>query len=855
MILATDLATVLATVLTHAGRRLMTCLVALLCLLAWPRNARAETWGQYLVVIDDSGSMNGSDPERLVMLASLAIAAALGDGDQIMVAGLNELAKGDAKPRFVSPRELLRERDGSEGERPLVGEAFDRMALHGGATPCKQALARAESILDSVAAAGAPQTLLFLTDGACSEPIEPAASWLARIDSHAEGRFRFALLTKKQSGERLDPALAEYATATGWTADPNVPFDARSLLRAFAEVLSFSRGLRYDDGGRIGLERSFAGAREVRVLAVSTDGRAPISLAFTDAGMDSREDPFVGGPTFKHGAYGWSLRVAKSAAHQLPFAVRSPDAGVEVLVLPSYGQLSVEAVVGPCGEQERPALPWTRERAVRSGQPACAYARLVGDSGETIHYKESFPFELELCEDQACTRVTAMQPDTDGTFNAQLGVMPEGRSERCFRALGGSLAHPVQVCRSVQAVAFGITSVARADKPDVPIDALELGVLPQALPSVVTLEFSGSFPAGGEAEVRCEIAGDAGEANPLHGALPCLKCTPQPATVALQDPFTVQLDVSASGLCPLISDVLGQAELPVALDLIVEAKAAADKIGTRRVPVRATLSYATIDTQQASVTGGEQAEASLSFPAPVNGTVELSLEPNLAMGDGVPEGLTATLSATSLRLTGEPGNVGQVGLSLAASDCCTAGTYDFTLRVGDANGGPSLAVPVQVTVAKPSFWVCPGKTIAKWTALALALGFLAWLIRGFTSPAKFADTAVLARAESHDALVKVGEGDEDWRLVRSLEATKRGFYTPATVHLGGAKAALPSLRELPADARIEARPHDNAALVVEAEGIETFKESTGWTIVPKGEVPIGSSIVLRRDDTYFMFRR
>src|SRR5690606_32169463 len=152
MILATDLATVLATVLTHAARRLMTCLVALLCLLAWPRNARAETWGQYLVVIDDSGSMNGSDPERLVMLASLAIAAALGDGDQIMVAGLNQLAKGDAKPRFVSPRELLRERDGSEGERPLVGEAFDQMALHGGATPCKQALARAESILDSVAA-------------------------------------------------------------------------------------------------------------------------------------------------------------------------------------------------------------------------------------------------------------------------------------------------------------------------------------------------------------------------------------------------------------------------------------------------------------------------------------------------------------------------------------------------------------------------------------------------------------------------------------------------------------------------------------------------------------------------------
>ena len=131
----------------------------------------------------------------------------------------------------------------------------------------------------------------------------------------------------------------------------------------------------------------------------------------------------------------------------------------------------------------------------------------------------------------------------------------------------------------------------------------------------------------------------------------------------------------------------------------------------------------------------------------------------------------------------------------------------------------------------------------------------AWLIRGFVSPKKFAETAVLARAESHEALSKLGEGDEDWRLVRSLESAKRGFYKPATLHLGGAKAALPSLRELPDDARIEARDQNNAALVVEAEGIETFKESTGWTPVPVGELPIGSSLVLRRDNTYLLFRR
>jgi hypothetical protein len=812
--------------------------------------AKAETWGQYLIIVDDSGSMDASDPRRLVMLASLALGAALSDGDQVMIAGLNELKDPRSNPKFVSPRELLAERDGSEGERALAGAQFEQMARHRGATPCKEALARAAVLLEQVASAGTPQTLLLLTDGACSEPVESAATWLARLTSHGEGRFRFALLSKKSTGERIDPALVEYATATGWTSDPNISFDSRSLLRAFAEVLSFSRGLRYDEGGRVGLERSFAGAREVRVLAVSSDGKAPITLAAapTDGG---RETAISSGPTYKHGQYGWSLRVAKTGAQEQPIAVRSPDAGVEVLVIPSYGELHLEAVVGPCSEDEaeRPPLPWTRERAVRSGQPACAWARLVGDRGETIHPARSFKFEIELCEDADCKTASGMQPDQDGTFNAQLGVMPEGRSERWFRAKGGSLAAPITAGRGIQAVAFGITSVARADAPETPIDKLELGVLPAALPTVVTLELSGSFPDGGEADVSCEVAGEAGQTNVLAGEQACLRCVPKPASVGLQDPFTVQVEVTATGLCPMISDKLG--ELPVALDLVVTGKGAGEKVGSRRVPISATLRHAVIAPQKAEVTGGEQGEGTLSFPAPVNSTVELELEPN---GD-VPEDLHVALAQTELRLSGKAGATASVALSLMAADCCSAGDYAYTLHVRDRAGGPELAIPVTVTVAKPSFWTCPGKKIAMWTAIAAALGFLLWLIRGFTSPKKFAETAVLARAESHEALSKLSEGDEDWRLVRSLESAKRSFYKPATLHLGGARAALPSLRELPDDARIEARDQNNAALVVEAEGIETFKESTGWTPVPVGELPIGSSLVLRRDNTYLLFRR
>src|SRR5690606_21547117 len=133
----------------------------------------------------------------------------------------------------------------------------------------------------------------------------------------------------------------------------------------------------------------------------------------------------------------------------------------------------------------------------------------------------------------------------------------------------------------------------------------------------------------------------------------------------------------------------------------------------------------------------------------------------------LPEGLEVSLATTELRVSGEPGQRGAVELNLSTSDCCATGDYGFTLMVRDQAGGPALEVPVTVTVAKPSFWTCPGKRIAKIAAGLLGLGFLLWLIRGFRSPSKFGETAVLARAESHEALAKLGEGDEDWRLIRS----------------------------------------------------------------------------------------
>jgi hypothetical protein len=811
-------------------------LLSLAAVLAFffPSRARADTWGQYLVILDDSGSMTRNDPDRLVVMASLALTAALGDGDKVMLVGLNELAREDPGPRFVSPRDLLPGRDGPAGPKAIEGERPDRLGHFAGQTPCQEALARARTILESVATAGVPQTLFFLSDGECNgAPVEQPDRFLGGLTAHAEGRFRFVLLVM-EGRVRVDPTLDAYARATGWTGDAKVRFDARSLLRGFAEVLAFSRGLHYDD---VGLARTYAGARNVRVLAINKQGVDAIDLVRV---VESTESPIDGGPTFRHPDHGWALRVAKLQPTDEPFTVRSTTAGTEVLVIPSYGALSLEAVVAPCGEP--PARPWTHEHPVRAGQPACAWARLVGDRGVPIVPGRSFAFDLELCEDAACEKATTMHPGSDGEFNAQLGTdFAMGRHERWFRAHRGALARPVAVARGFQAMSFGIHEVTRPDEPTRALTEIDLGILPKPTAEALTLQVRGAFPAGARAEVACEVEGDA-------ATRACITCAPVESQIDLQDPFTVQVRIEGAPFCPLVSG--DGRELPVRMNLSIEPHGeAADIIGAHVLPIRASLKYAQIVAARLSIEGGDTTTASVEVPSPVGAEVEVTLEGDLPAGLEV-----APAEHGPVRLGAPPGGTDTVSLRLAAQECCSAGTYPAQLVLREVAGGGELRVPVEVEVVHPGFWICPGKTIARWAAVVFGVLLFVWIVRGFVTPARFGDGAVLARADSHDELSKLTDGDEDWRLVRVYDSTKRGFYRPATIHLGGANAPLASLRSQSADARVEARKGGGANLVVEGPGVETFSESKGWIELEPGTTPVHSSLVLRRGDTYLLFR-
>jgi hypothetical protein len=815
--------------------------LALLALAQAPLVARAQSasYGQYLVVIDDSGSMDESDPRRLAVLASMALAGALEDGDQVMLAGLNELASGAiTSPRFVSPRELLANRDGAEGTVALEGERATRIGTHGGTTPCHDALEHARTLLEASASAGAPQTLLLLTDGACNGgAITPAETWLAGLRAHRESRFRFVLLMRT-GRERLDPALERYGRATGWQGETRVSFDARTLLRSFAAVLSFSRGLRTDEGGRVGLERTFVGAREVRVLAVSEAGAERIGLESVQA--EGTAAAITSGPTFRDAAHGWSLRVARVHPQAEPFAVRSTTSGVEVLVVPVYGRLRVEGIVGACDAP--PPLPWSTEVPVRAGQPACAYARLLGDDGASIDPVRSFDFGMDLCGDATCATRTPMQPGESGIFNAQLGAsMESGRHEQLFRASGGALANDVTGQRGFVAMTFGVSRVERVaeDGTATGVAEIDLGELPREISDTLSLRYHGAFPSGARGTLTCSVEGQGALAS-------CLRCAVDHGDdLTLSDGLAISVRVEATPFCQPASDEGRALPLRVALTL----SSTSTEVPSHALPMRATLRYAALTPLTIAVTGGESSASQVEVPGPLARTdVEASVE--LDVDDPI---VRVELESTSLH-AGEAGTV-SLPLVATADDCCAEGTHTgvLVLRAGDSE----LRVPLTVESHAASFWVCPGKQIAMVALGILFLLFLVFLVHGFLSPARFGDGAVLLSASSLEQLVEMRDGDDGYRLLRRFSETKRGFRKPATLWLGGPDAPLPSLKRQPRDGKIVASDGGGATLVVMGPGVERWSEGEGKFVeLDKGSHAIGSRVRLRRgEETFLEFRR
>jgi hypothetical protein len=221
------------------------------------------------ILIDDSGSMRFSDPDRMrAAAAELFWSSVLPgrDGNQI---ALLDFGRGDAVP---SP--------GFERTTLLVGFTSDVEALHaavagvqsvpGGATPLYQSGLEVVRWMDSVTPPGAQRILVVITDGAPTDSSATQALYSAAqefgVRVFAVGVGAAAQTSPPSDAARLLQDLAGHTGGIYAAADP--PDELQPVLRTLAQSASPERLLAYlkltpipDPGTTVSGTVSVTGAR------------------------------------------------------------------------------------------------------------------------------------------------------------------------------------------------------------------------------------------------------------------------------------------------------------------------------------------------------------------------------------------------------------------------------------------------------------------------------------------------------------------------------------------------------------------------------------------------------------------
>ena len=123
------------------------------------------------------------------------------------------------------------------------------------------------------------------------------------------------------------------------------------------------------------------------------------------------------------------------------------------------------------------------------------------------------------------------------------------------------------------------------------------------------------------------------------------------------------------------------------------------------------------------------------------------------------------------RIRGDENGVAQITVHAEAAECCTPQTYEGQIEL--SVGENVLHVPISIHVRDPGFWVCPFRKILRWTISILSILLLIWIVRGFLSPAKFGEGALILSADTHEHLLELREGDDGYRKLKRFIETKR----------------------------------------------------------------------------------
>jgi Mg-chelatase subunit ChlD len=718
---------------------------------------------QFVFVVDDSGSMRQTDPNRLAVFAVRSILGMLDDRDEVSVVRLNAPREGSPPP----PIEPLRENR----------EQMDRLlALNGsiasyGAplTPCSSALQAVRRLLEESYRPEAAQVVFFLTDGECDPPDfgqAEARRFLDGLPAHAARDFQFYLLRFR--GKAFTQALADLARATGAGAIEVAVGDPTTVLHPFAQALSRSQGyesyLLAPGDPRLPAHR---GAERVRLLAVAPGQGPKLDLELRDA--QGRSPDAVGAPRAGTHRYGTG-EVFRFAALDYrpgvaPVTVQVSGAGAawKVVAVPEY-RLSVHAAVreGSCSDPGEEV-----GFGIDTGSSVCVVAELRNAAGEVV--------SGSLTRGDLVAKVLVRHPEQPDAEPAEMVANPMGDEarfglQRSNLGQGQVEFQPLVTLRLStgdevhlrgRPVALEVSSIQITPEPA----SLDLGTLRPGESALAPIRFTGAFPPeAGRLELRdrqdipscvtAQLSGvPEGEGQPI----------------LVDQTYTLAVRVA-----PYCGPAFLERRFDTVARLVFTPAGGSRRLPTVELPLRVVLDYRIEPPPEIllEVRGGGVADATVPLRGNFVGDVELRAvlagpeeadawpddRDDLALGfaGAVPGELVAGEEVgptLEQRITASAGSATAFGLRARAGGCCPGGRYRTKLGLtapggeGYAPGLPPpapLLVPVTVDVAAAGFWACWGPWILAILAAILAVLLILYLVNmwrnsRFLDPRRLAD--------------------------------------------------------------------------------------------------------------------
>ncbi len=713
--------------------RIVLAIATLVALVVGPAAARAQSAestiqaAQYVLLLDDSESMRGNDPNRLTIFSARSMLALFDDRDEVGVVRLNAPSEREALAPIQPMRDVR-----SRLEAELGNDA--KLAKYAGqSTPCSEALDAVRKQLNAARRKGTRQVLLYLTDGACSGGNFAIDPFLSGLESAKDNEFSFYVLKfksrsvgNKKAPENFTPTLADLATRTGGITD-DVTQDATGILAPFARALSRAQG--FDALEITPTEptiQAHAAAKRVRLLAIAEGEGKPLEIAFRGEAPSLLGEARAGTHQYEtEKAYRYVALDYRPTISKVEVTVKNSGANWKLIAIPEYRlTLATTVRAGLCADAGESV------QSVEVGHAACVETRLLNDSGQPVD-AASLGGRVELAVGYVAPRKPLENLPLTPSSTRLAGTLETKDLERGYHVF-----HPTASIRFGSGSPFVLRGA-----------AYTLNATSAAMNASITTWDAGSFVPGDSRTTDFTLSGNfESSEGTFKVSRPadfpaCAKLTlsgvEEGGPIKLSDGQKYTLTLRIEPLCSLKS---------FARELRASVLLSAKGLPSVEIPLTAKLDAQLELPESITIDADRRSPVAVTVPIRGNHRGELVFNATLGAGaSGWPtDDLTLGFAAASVDGTAPSDalastaslSVAQDGTTKAgprlwsrATACCGEGSFKTTLTLQVPGvDGESKTLPVVVRVGTGSWWDCHGVWVIRGVIVFGAL-VVFWMFR------------------------------------------------------------------------------------------------------------------------------